>query len=43
MLEFNSPGKRTHNAFVEAFDGSFCTVCPNTHAFPTLDDTRSKI
>lgn len=42
-LDFSRPVKSTDNAFIESFDGTFRSECPNAHWFLALDDARLKM
>jgi putative transposase len=42
-LDFSRPGKRTVNAFIEAFNGRFRAECLNTHWFLNLADAQKKL
>jgi putative transposase len=42
-LDFSRPGKPTHNAYIESFNGKFRAECLNQHWFLTLDDARKKM
>ena len=42
-LDFSRPGKRTDNAYIEAFNGRFRAECLNAHWFLTLADAREKM
>lgn len=42
-IEFSRPGKPTHNAHIESFNGSFRDECLNVHWFSTIYDAREKI
>ena len=42
-LDFSRPDKRTDNAFIESFNGSFRGECLNLHWFLSLQDAKEKI
>lgn len=42
-LDFSRPRKPTDNAYIEAFNGRFCTECLIQHWFPTLADAAEKL
>ena len=39
-IAFSRPGKPTHSAFVESFNGTFRAECLDAHWFRTLTDMR---
>lgn len=41
-LAFSRPGKRTDNAYIESFNGSFRDECLNVHWFLSLEDAKMK-
>lgn len=43
VLDSSRPGKPTHNAFIEAFNGRFRAECLNQHWFLTLADAAEKL
>ena len=43
ILELSRTGKRTDNAFIRSFNGSFRDECLNTNWFMSLEDARKKI
>jgi putative transposase len=42
-IDFSRPGKPTDNAFVESFNGTFRSECPNIHWFMDLKEARQLI
>ena len=40
---FSRPGKPTHNAFIEAFNGTFRQECLNENLFLSLADAEDKV
>jgi putative transposase len=42
-LDFSRPGKPTHNAFIEAFNGRFRAECLHAHWFMSLADAQEKL